>query len=303
MLTFLCERRKGMCDQLSTLGIEFNISRMESTILSDLRYSAAHPYPFAPVGSSIIPRQISNLFKSGAPLPWGAKEVFRPSASPARRDSAECDRRDVHPPERLTAKDLLERGARPWGLGQIRYPTSVTVMAGKSVRRPGLFMRVDEDTNEDTSEPLLNTNETIHSSVRVRLVCRGLSCDDKETWKCESLRDENGKPLWVLERGSGFDEPRERKIREFVPRELIIAPDEYRGDLMYPSTREDTAWRWKFVGNLKEERNPDRQVPHSRIMAEEPMVGFWERYLLGMLVAGGPQDVWRFGMGGLPERW
>ncbi len=35
-------------------------------------------------------------------------------------------------------------------------------------------MRVDPETNEDTDEPLLNTNERIHSSVRVRLACGGL---------------------------------------------------------------------------------------------------------------------------------
>ncbi|KAK4215532.1 hypothetical protein QBC37DRAFT_124295 [Rhypophila decipiens] len=281
-----------MCDQLSTLGLEFNVSRMEATFLSDLRYSAAHPFPFAPAGPSILPQKIGNLFRSSKPLPWATEEVFHTSASP-KRDSGECDRKDKHP-EGPTKK--LWQNARAWGLGMIRYPTSVTVLAGKVVRRPGLSMRVDEDTNEDTPEPLLYTNESIHSCVRVRLACKGLGMDDKEVWTCDSLKGSDGKQLWVLEKGSGFSEDEEQAIREFQPREPQIAPDEYQPRLMYPSTREDTAWRWKYVGPVKGEG--DAQVPQSKVLPEEPLVGYWERFLLGMF-ANEP-DVWKFAQRALP---
>lgn len=284
-----------MCDQLSTIGLEFNVSRMESTFTSDLRFSAAHPFPFAPAGSGILPRPIGNLFKASKPLPWATEEVFHPpSSGPSKRDSAECDRKDKHP-EGNTKK--LWQNARPWGLGMIRAPTSLTVLAGKSVRRPGLFMRVDEDTNEDTTEPLMHTNETIHSCVRVRLACRGLGLDDKEVWTCDSLKGPDGKPLWVLEKGSGFSEAEEKAIREFQPREPQIAPDEYQTSLMYPSTRDDTAWRWRYVGTVRGEG--DAQVPHSKIMPEEPLVGYWERFLLGMIV--NEPDVWKYAQRGVPS--
>ena len=283
-----------MCDQLSTLGIEFNISRMEATFTTDLRFSAAHPFPYAPVGTSIIPRQISNLFKGGAaPLPWGSKDCFH-GPSGAKRDSAECDRKDKHPDG---SPQKLWKTARPWGLGMSRYPTSVTTLAGKIVRRPGLFMRVDEDTNEDTAEPLMNTNETIHSSVRVRISCKGLGLDDKDVWACDSLKGTNGKQLWTLEKGSGFSEADERAIQEFQPREPRISPDEYSPDLMYPSTREDSAWRWRYIGPVKGEGSG--QVPASKVLPEEPLVGYWERFLLGMIV--NDPDVWKFAQRGVSD--
>lgn len=283
-----------MCDQLSTIGVEFNISRMEATFTADLRFSAAHPFPYAPVGTSIIPRQISNFFKGGAaPLPWGSEECFHGPPG-AKRDSAECDRKDRHPDG---PSKTLWQTARPWGLGMIRYPGSVTLLAGKIVRRPGLFMRVDEDTNEDTAEPLINTNETIHSSVRVRLSCKGLGVDDKDMWTCDSLKGTNGKPLWTLEKGSGFSEADERAIQDFQPREPMILPDEYSPDLMYPSTREDTAWRWRYIGPVK--GDGQGRVPTSTVLPEEPLVGYWERYLLAMMV--NDPDVWKLAQRGVSD--
>ncbi|KAK3313388.1 hypothetical protein B0H66DRAFT_350412 [Apodospora peruviana] len=284
-----------MCDQLSTLGVEFNITRLTNTFMSDLRFSSAHPFPFAPPGKSIIPSGIDRLLhRSVPPIPWANKEIYRPTIDGAKRDSAECDGKDKHPDASTTK---LWQRARPWGLGMIRYPTSITTLAGKTVRRPGLFMRCDEDTNEDTDEPLLNTAESIHSSVRVRLVCGGLGMDDKEVWGCDSLKGEDGKPIWRLERGSGFSDEEEIRIEGFRPREPGIAADEYKASYMYPTTREDTAWRWRYIGLVK--GSGDTQVPHTTVLPEEPLVGYWERYLLALFV--GEADVWKFAQRGLPD--
>ena len=314
-----------MADQLSSVGVEFNFARMSSMFLAGLRYSAAHPFPYAPSSaSSRIPSTLGKLLrKSGQPIPWAVEPVFRSPGgvggkSTAGRDEAECDGRDRHP-------DVSESGdyrglwgyARPWSLGMIRHPTSVIqTWAGKTVRRPGLAMRVDEDTNEDTGEPLLGTNERIHSSVRVRLACGGLGADDRELWACEGLlKGEDGSPLWKLERVPSTpapapssqppsiqqhqqqrDKQRDNNQGLPLPRELTLSGNEYPAESMYPISPEDSAWQWRWLGKVQ---GKDRsQVPNEAVLPEEPLTGFWERHLLGLL-AGEP-DVWRYAFRGLP---
>ena len=235
--------------------------------------------------------------------------MFHHPFTAPRRDEEECTGTDVHPalPPNGDVRPLWQF-ARPWALGQIRSPTSVVqTWAGKTVRRPCLSVRVDEDTNEDTAEPLLDTAETIHSSVRVRLACAGLGVDDKETWPCESLlgKHKDGKPLWRLEKGlpAGYQPsqpPPNRyskpKGQSYQPREVTIQSGEYPPDVMYPVTDDDCAWKW--VWNRPVTGEGMTQVPQLREIAEEPMTGFWERYFL-KLSAGDP-DVWRFAFRGLP---
>jgi len=183
-------------------------------------------------------------------------------------------------------------------------------MAGKTVRRPGLFMRVDEGTNEDTDEPLLRTNETIHSSVRVRLACGGLGLDDKDVWTCDSLlRDDKGRqPLWRLEKGSALSPAELNRMRHFVPREITLPSGEYPKAWMYDVQEGDSAWRWVYEGKVKGGHlGAEGRVPSAAVLPEEPLCGYWERYLLGML--SGEADVWRFaqrvptgGIAGMPRR-
>ncbi|KAK3681132.1 hypothetical protein B0T22DRAFT_312742 [Podospora appendiculata] len=284
-----------MCDQLSTLGVEFNLSRMTNMFTDALRFSAAHPFPFAGQAKSIIPKFLK---KPPSPLPWAVTPLCRPPPSgPPKRDTAECDGKDKHPAG--TAAQLWQTTApRPWALGMLRNPTSVIqTLAGKTVRRPGLFMRVDEDTNEDTAEPLLGTAERIHSSVRVRLACGGLGVDDKEVWPCEGLLKDSGKGgggglLWRLERGSGFAPEDERSVQGFVPRELGLPGGEYREEYLYPVGKDDNVWRWVYVKPVEGEGV--YRVPQAAALPEEPLVGYWERYLLAMLIGEG--DVWRYAL-------
>jgi hypothetical protein len=165
-------------------------------------------------------------------------------------------------------------------------------LAGTTVRKPGLAIRVDADTNDDIEEPLLRTSERIHSCVRVRLACRGLGLDDAAVWRCEALlKDDKGSgPLWELQRGSGFTPEEEEKLKRFRPRELMLEGEDYPESYLYPVTAEDSRFRWVFVGNA--EGQGDLRVPQSTVLPEEPMVGYWERYLLAMTV--GEPDVWRF---------
>lgn len=285
----------GMCDQLSSIGVEFNLSRVKTVFLEGLRYSAAHPFPYALSKKLRLPSSISELCGTRPLTPWAAAPIFQqqsPSSkgAPPRRDAADCDGTDQHPSG--SPSELQTRFApRPWSLGQTRYPTNaLLLLAGTAARTPGRAVRVDSDTNADIkNEPLLRTGERIHSSVRVRLACGGLGTDDGEVWRCEPLtgssRPGDAGRLWRLERGSGFaagegDTPK--------PREL--ARSDCPESLLYPVEEGDSEWRWVF--STKPEGAGDAQIPRVTMLPEEPMVGYWERYLLALTT--GTSDVWRW---------
>jgi len=60
-------------------------------------------------------------------------------------------------------------------------------MSGKMVRTPGRYCKASRKAGL-TTEPLENTNEYIHASVRVRLGLIGSKgIDDKGPYKCEAL--------------------------------------------------------------------------------------------------------------------
>ncbi|OHF00026.1 peptidoglycan binding domain-containing protein [Colletotrichum orchidophilum] len=266
-----------MCDQLSTVGVEFNPDRMFDIFMQGLRFSAAHPF-------SYVPDTWSSWFRPKQQLPWAKPRICPVKASSIHRDKAECDGKDRHP---AGSAEELWKTARPWGLGQIRYPTSrLQTWSGTTIRHPGTFMRTDPQTNQDTDQPLSNTNERIHSSVRVRLACQGLSMDDDGVWDCKPLtRADDGSELWKLERGSGLNASGADSCKDGRTRELDLGAD--GGDLKpYPVEKEDGQWKWV----LANERH--NAFPQARVLPEEPLTGFWERKLLA-LTAGNP-DVWRW---------
>lgn len=368
--SFRCSRLTdtipGMCDQLSTLGLEFNFTRLTNTFHETLRFSAAHPFPYAPGTSrpsSLLPalpkldslkRSLSKLLRPGKrnpsssvvsnpstssppppppqkgdQLPWSSvPSLFTPppTSSPKKkltRDLEECTLRatgacpNPHTAPSTPPQALFRAGARPWALGTIRAPTSaLTTLAGKTVRRPGRVLRVDETTNEDTAEPLVGTNERVHSCVRVRVVCGGLGLDDNAVWGCPALlaRGEvdgpGGYGGWRLERGSalpGEEEEVVRRVREGGPREVrlngtvsgggILGGGEYPAEAMYPVGPEDHKWRWVFEGKVEGDGGQGR-VPQVAALPEEPLVGYWERYLLALMV-GEAADVWKYAQKGL----
>lgn len=296
-----------MADQLSTLGVEFNFDRMTAIFTDTLRFSARHPFPYAHQSKAILSK--IGVRRPPTPKPWSsAPSIFQqdPSAPTPVRDEAECDGKDGHPELSDDAKKAREYAplwhvARPWGLGLMRAPTSVLQnWAGKTIRRPGLSVRVDETTNEDTTEPLLGTNETIHSSVRVRLGCGGLGVDDKEVWGCEGLlaplpKGDQSKPLWKLERDLDDDEQARRgRGYDRRVREIGLPGGEYPEACMYPVRKGDCAWKWTFTGKPTGQ-STESQYPQQTTLREEPLVGYWERYLLAVL--RGEPDVWRFAEG------
>ncbi|KAM0285800.1 hypothetical protein ACHAQH_001262 [Verticillium albo-atrum] len=277
-----------MCDQLSTVGIEFSLPRMTEIFLEGLRYNAVHPFPV--VGTiSPLPSWASFLWQQQPKLlPWGSPDVCR-ATHIVRDETDHDDAACKHPRAR---PEQYWQTARPWSLGQIRAPTSrLQMMAGETVRNPGLFMRADCDTNKDTDQPLLNTNERIHSSVRVRLACEGLGLDDGEVWRCKSLSggSRRGRQIWRLAHGSAFRPATVDALRMFRPREVELG---YPAEYLYPVDERDGQWQWVFDQEGDISGAGHERVPQALVLPEEPMVGYWEKYLLA-LTSGYP-DVWRY---------
>ena len=99
----------------------------------------------------------------------------------------------------------VDPGAKPcpWGLGRIYNPSGVTTLPDKifdalpwryfagvqtPARKPGLY------TGDGASDPLDDTMESIHPSVRVRYLYDGKGLDDEPYWPCRALT-ENGYTL------------------------------------------------------------------------------------------------------------
>jgi hypothetical protein len=87
------------------------------------------------------------------------------------------------------------RPIRPWGLAAISRVTGIlNFFTGLTIRTPGMYKKTDPDTGITKDEFLEDTNERIHSSVRVRLALKGLDTDDRYEWKCPALMN------WQLRR-------------------------------------------------------------------------------------------------------
>ncbi|KUI58948.1 hypothetical protein VP1G_06197 [Cytospora mali] len=242
-----------MCDQLTTLGVEFSQRRLDRIFIDGLRYNAAHPYPYIPPSSMSIPKFLWPFLlkhRHPAPKPWAKSPTICPPPSRSQTiDTEDCSGKDHHPEG--TPQQLWEDGPpRSWALGQTRYPDGwVTLAAGTIVRHPGCFMRVNPDTNADTDEPLLNTDERVHSSVRVRLSCQGMGMDDRRIWPCPSLlKDDSGtnRPVWKLEKGSAAEVERATGPQSvWWEKELGRGHVGYNEDI-YRFEKGDGQWRWVF---------------------------------------------------------
>ena len=73
---------------------------------------------------------------------------------------------------------------RPWGMGRVYDSLQSTSLMGKAealfpiIRTPGRYCKIDTETGKQTKERLLNTNESIHRSVRVRIDGGGLGTEE-----------------------------------------------------------------------------------------------------------------------------
>ena len=289
-----------MCDQLAgpRVGVVFDEARLAALFKDGLRYNASHPFPQVSLAVPLLPFAEPHT----APLPWAATAVYASTSvsttGHVRRDATKCPGKYRHSHPDGTPAELWGRGARPWALGQIRMPSWLQRIPGKTVRKPGQFIRVDPSTNEaKRDEPLLNTNERVHASARVRLACGGLGLDDKHAWPCtgltgapapddddDAVRKEHRAPLWRLEKVEGVAD---------VPREAASSAD--APFPLYPLSKVAAAGRWQWTFARKEaihekpahgDRHSNNQMPTSgppmRALPEELPTGRYERLLLGM---------------------
>lgn len=245
-----------MCDQLTSVGVEFDLASTQALFLSSLRWSAAHPFPYLPSPPK------------DDPIPWGNQDIFPSSLSSIPREGKD----DSNDPGTNNIDTLWET-ARPWSLGQTRSPTSWLQKAmGESVRRPGLFMRTSEDTNAPMDEPLVNTGEAVHSSVRVRLACGGLGMDDDGVWGCKALGE------WELRRHG------QENVSSFDGAVGVV-------EEAYPTEELEGGWSW-YYRQSSEDGEVHSSVPQVQPLPEAPLVGPYERLLLAL--TRGQQDVWKY---------
>ncbi|KAK3356622.1 peptidoglycan binding domain-containing protein [Lasiosphaeria hispida] len=299
-----------MCDQLSSVGVEFDYDRLHGTFMKTLEYSVAHPLPMVPPQIPLLtphyakqhlplPSWTTYLWQR-KPIPWAIAHLCPPPPTTPRRDPKDC----LQPHHRncdLTLGPNRGVGPRPWGLGQIRYPPSFfQCFVGSWVRTPGMTLRVDPDTNADIpNQELVGTSERIHSCVRVRLAARGLGLDDLAEWKCEAL---TGNPTngarWRLERGSGFKRGEGGNVGA-APEVGGGRSDVYPADKLYQVESGDSDWKWVF--QKAEGRSRNHREPGVTVIPEEPLTGYWERHLLALTC--GKTDVWRWAQDNPPSEF
>ncbi|KFA81471.1 hypothetical protein S40288_03337 [Stachybotrys chartarum IBT 40288] len=160
---------------------------------------------------------------------------------------------------------------RPWGLGAIQDNISLLYkLAGSTTRTPGLYKQTNPKTGREDGNFLLDTNERIHSSVRVRLACKGLGLNDGGVWEASSLSN------WTLKKTT-------EKYEDPVPRHPKWEPAQERNGTNGAQNGGER-WIWVYSGSQKDE-------PKEKVLVEEPL-GPYERYCLS--ATGGSPNTFDF---------
>ncbi|OIW32977.1 hypothetical protein CONLIGDRAFT_568985 [Coniochaeta ligniaria NRRL 30616] len=167
---------------------------------------------------------------------------------------------------------------RPWGQGALLKASGLLyALAGFTLRTPGLYRKISLETGLPSPTFLEDTNERIHSSVRVRLATGGLGLNDGEVWRAPALK---GK--WRPRRTSRTyvdPIPKTRKTWEQVREQRPLSLGD-GGD-------GDGRWVWEYCG-------PEGEAPEVRVLVEEPL-GPYERQLLRL--ASGKPNIYEFADG------
>ncbi|KAF4979649.1 hypothetical protein FZEAL_4206 [Fusarium zealandicum] len=224
-----------MMDQLASVGVEFNLPSLE-------RYF----------------QQTANFYQTCHAETRNKKKEKKKTKDVQKKWAASPIYENNHP-------------FRPWGLGSINKASSLLYkLSGQTARTPGLYRPIDPKTKLDESRFLQDTNERIHSTVRIRLACKGLGLNDTSVWDCPALRKG-----WKLKRT-------QEKYNDPVPFHPGWDPEGEEDGMGQPNSWSKGRWVWEYVGGESHAPTDKRQ----RIMVEEPL-GPYERYLL-KLSAGSP---------------
>lgn len=143
--------------RLASIGVAFQDEYIDKIFIQNVRYYESPPKPQTKFASLISQKP-----------QWARDEIY-----------------EKHKP------------VRPWGLGKIwDSKTSIWHLGGTGWRTPGLNMRANPETGILTDVPMQDTNERIHSCVRVRLDLDGLGLDDKGLYQPHAL-EKNWRPRQV----------------------------------------------------------------------------------------------------------
>ncbi|ORY69776.1 uncharacterized protein BCR38DRAFT_502653 [Pseudomassariella vexata] len=228
-----------MMDQLSSVDVEFTNDALDRLFDQNVKYYEN----LKPKDEKMIRRALSK----SRPIYWAIKKIH-----------------DANNP------------IRPWSLHTTHSSgNAIYKLVGDITRTPGLYKKINPNTGQPTKAFLEDTNERIHSSVRVRLACQGLGADDKEVWKCLPLLE-----LW---------RPRQVPVQfhDPIPDHAVWGPN---GVIEEPGpstanppgpTADGLRWVWEYIG-------PEEGAPTIRTMVEENM-GPYEKHLLKL--STGKEDV------------
>ena len=208
-------------DQLASIGVAFQDEFIDHIFAQNVEYYENPPK---------VPTTLSSIFSRRPKKQWAIAPVY-----------------EKHKP------------IRPFGLGEIyESETGFYLLAGKTIRTPGLYTRADPDTGMPTNVPMTHTNERIHSCVRIRLELEGLGLDDIGLYKCQPLLK---KGPWVL-----------RQVRINAPDPIPWNATWGPGTPPADTPPDNLRWVWEYDG-------PEDRAPRVRTMVEENL-GPYQRKLL-----------------------
>ncbi|KAI2639746.1 hypothetical protein GGS26DRAFT_601344 [Hypomontagnella submonticulosa] len=256
----------GMMDQLSSVGCEFIHDAVDRLYNRNVQYY--HSLKSKELGHKKGTKCCCGCctIPPKTPLPWAVPPIFDP-----------------------------EEPVRPWSLHGIRSVKSPLYgLAGSVTRSPGMYKKINPENSRNLRAFLKNTNERIHSSVRVRLACEGLGPNDSTVWDCPALLK-----MWRPRRiaqdfvdpvphDAGWGPNQESNGRQALggitnkPTEGVSAASgAVSGDVsdgragvaaQENNPPQGLRWVWEYIG-------PDARAPYDRILVEETM-GPWEKHLL-----------------------
>ncbi|KAI0480252.1 hypothetical protein GGR56DRAFT_261940 [Xylariaceae sp. FL0804] len=173
---------------------------------------------------------------------------------------------------------------RPWGLHAITSGENAFYeMIGSVTRTPGLYHRINCNTNRAECAFLEDTNERIHSSVRIRLACDGLGVEDERLWHCRALF-KHWRPVLTADHFHDPVAPAADRGPETAPHDKDVEGQEKADEVQSHENGASSAidddgaeepinrWVWDYTG-------PDESAPPVRRMVEENM-GPFEKHLL-----------------------
>lgn len=270
-----------MMDQLASVGVEFDEAIINRIFTRLERYyriiSGTDPTALPRTGT--VDLELANAkaeieTKSGKL--WAVKQIYEGN----------------HP-------------VRPWGLGALLKAGSIFyTLAGFDLRSPGLYKKIDPMKGIPTMAFLEDTNERIHSSVRVRLAVGGLGLNDSDVWDVPALKG-RWRPKKINQE---FIDPIPKTRRTWehvkeVKEQTEAADPERQGnpshqiELMEAAANDQRPlsgggesterWIWEYCG-------PEKDAPVERVLVEEPL-GPYERQLLRL--AGGKPNVYDYAQG------